>query len=496
MLDRYLLRELMVPMGFCLGGFMVFWLSFDLLGQVGTLQQRGLGAQEVAWYYCLEVPEMVSTVLPVGFLLALLYALTQHARHNEITAIRAAGVGMWRLCVPYLGVGLVMVAFLHAMAEHVAPACRARQERVLLGPAQSAADGVWRERIDVENAADRRVWNVGAFNEATGDMRRPRVRLWLGPGSRQAWMARSVTWTNGAWRAAGVTESMQRSGSDPAPVLAPRPSADFPSPGTAPGQLPWKGTKVTVWVPMPSWTTNAAGVKTNVLVPTAQSWTTNASATGPGGETWRASSVHPSGTWLGDVRVERGAPPGAWRLVMGDAATWSGKAWVFTNVTEYLFRGAKDGEPMVATVAGMEVVEAMESPELFRSEIRVNSLRRGRALRRPELTLREIDEYRRIHPNVAADLRATLETQWHARWAAPWTCIVVVLIAVPFGVVPGRRNLFYGVAGSIGLAFVYFIVQRLGFAMGQSGEVPAWAAAWAPNVAFGVAGAWLTSRIR
>jgi lipopolysaccharide export LptBFGC system permease protein LptF len=486
----------MVPMGFCLGGFMVFWLSFDLLGQVGTLQQRGLGPKAVAWYYCLGVPDMLSTVLPVGFLLALLYALTQHARHNEITAIRAAGVGMWRLCVPYLAVGIVMVASLHGISEGIAPGCRARQERMLAGAMQASAEGLWRERIDVENIADRRVWNVGAFNEASGEMRRPRVRLWIGPGSRHAWMARSVSWTNGGWRANGVTESLQRSAGDTAPILAPRPSSDFPPPGNAPGQLAWKGTPWVVWVPTATWLTNTAGIRTNVMVPVAQEWTTNAVAAGPAGEAWRAAAIQPSGTWLGDVRMDRETTPGAWRLVMGDAARWNGKAWVFTNVTEYLFRGAKDGEPMLATAPELEVVEATESPELFRSEIRINGLRRGRGLRRPDLTLREIDEYRRIHPNVPSDLRATLDTQWHARWAAPWTCLVVVLIAVPFGVAPGRRNLFYGVAGSIGLAFVYFVLQRLGFAMGQSGEVPGWAAAWAPNAMFGLAGAWMTSRIR
>lgn len=485
----------MVPMGFCLGGFMVFWLSFDLLGQVGTLQQRGLGFGDVAWYYCLEAPEMLSTVLPVGFLLALLYALTQHARHNEVTAIRAAGVGMARLCVPYLGVGLALVVFLHAMAEHVAPRCRVLQERMLLGAAANAKEGVWRERIDVENVADRRLWNVGAFNEVSGEMRRPRVRLWIGPGARQAWMARTVAWTNGAWRAAGVSESMQRSATDPAPMVAPRPSTDFPPPGEGPGRLPWKGEPWTVLVPVPTWVTNA-GVRTNILVATPQVWRTNLVATGPSGEAWRAAAMDPSGSWLADVRVEVPAPPGAWRLVMGDEARWQGEAWVFARVTEYLFRGAKDGEPMLATFPEIVLAEASETPDLFRSEIRVNSLRRGRALRRPELTLREIDAYRRIHPEVPADLRATLETQWHARWAAPWTCLVVVFIAVPFGVTPGRRNLFYGVAGSIGLAFVYFVLQRLGFAMGQSGELPGWAAAWIPNAAFAIAGAWLTSRIR
>ena len=30
LLDRYLLRELLVPFGYCLGGFLIFWTAFDI----------------------------------------------------------------------------------------------------------------------------------------------------------------------------------------------------------------------------------------------------------------------------------------------------------------------------------------------------------------------------------------------------------------------------------------------------------------------------------
>ena len=42
-------------------------------------------------------PDFLVTILPVVLLLALLYTLTNHARHNEITAMRAAGVSLWRV---------------------------------------------------------------------------------------------------------------------------------------------------------------------------------------------------------------------------------------------------------------------------------------------------------------------------------------------------------------------------------------------------------------
>ena len=78
----------------------------------------------------------------------------------------------------------------------------------------------------------------------------------------------------------------------------------------------------------------------------------------------------------------------------------------------------------------------------------------------------------------------------------PVTCLVVALIAIPFGAAPGRRNLFYGVAGSIFICLTYFVLQRVSLAFGSSGEWPAWLAAWLPNLFFGFSGIALMMRIR
>jgi len=42
LLDRYLLRELLVPLGYCLSGFLIFWLAFDLFSEMGQLQDQNL----------------------------------------------------------------------------------------------------------------------------------------------------------------------------------------------------------------------------------------------------------------------------------------------------------------------------------------------------------------------------------------------------------------------------------------------------------------------
>ena len=80
--------------------------------------------------------------------------------------------------------------------------------------------------------------------------------------------------------------------------------------------------------------------------------------------------------------------------------------------------------------------------------------------------------------------------------AAPFTCLAVVLIALPFGARSGRHNVFVGVAGSIFICFAYFILQRVSVGLGVAGYLPPVVAAWLPNILFGGAGIALMFRVR
>ena len=75
-------------------------------------------------------------------------------------------------------------------------------------------------------------------------------------------------------------------------------------------------------------------------------------------------------------------------------------------------------------------------------------------------------------------------------------CLVVVLIALPFGAASGRRNVFVGVASSIFIAFAFLGLTKVSLALGASGYMPAWLAGWLPNLVFGFTGLWLTARAR
>ena len=113
-----------------------------------------------------------------------------------------------------------------------------------------------------------------------------------------------------------------------------------------------------------------------------------------------------------------------------------------------------------------------------------------------DIPLTELWAFMQNNPDLSRDDENAVQTKFYGRLAAPWTCFVVVLMAIPFGAPSGRRNLFFGVAGSIFIGFTYFVLQKVSLALGHNGQLPGWLAAWLPNWLFGAAGLLLTARVR
>lgn len=370
LLDRYLLRELLVPLGYCLSGFLLLWVASDLITELSSLQEKKLHVGDVAQYYLVKTPEFLVLVLPMALLLALLYSLTNHARHNEITAIRAAGVSLGRLCLPYFGVGLVASAAVFALNEYCVPqsADAAEQIRNSRSPPPDGTPG--RDKIlnlGINNSRDGRDWIIGVYDLRTAEMLKPVVISKLPDGSHLELRAARAIRVNGIWNCFDVIEYRRPAQPDALPVLL---------------------------------------LRTNLLV----------------------------------------------------------------------------------------TPEFSETPEQIKSEIQIGSGNSLAKARRADIPISVILNYLRLHPHPSQ--AAALYTKLAGRLATPWTCLVVVLIAIPFGAASGRRNVFVGVASSILICFAYFVVQQVCLAAGAGGKMPPWLAGWLPNLVFGMTGLGLAARVR
>jgi lipopolysaccharide export system permease protein len=371
LLDRYLLRELLIPLGYCLCGFLILWISADLFTELGEFQRKRLVAHDIIEYYLLSTPNDLMLLMPMALLLALLYSLTNHARHHEITAMRAAGVSLWRLCLPYLGVGVAASLFLFALNELWLPDSTEAAEQILNRHVSRAGAPArdWVRNLGFTNSRDGRKWEIGLYNLKTTEMLKAHV-IWTKPDGSRLWIdAERAIRTNGVWTFFDVREHSE------------------------------------------------AAETNSFLVPSLQ-----------------------------------------------------------TNVALH--------------------AEFTETAEQIKSEVKLANTFTMRIGKRADIPVREILNYLRLHPKPSKSDASWLYTKLQGRLAAPWTCLVVVVIAIPFGAASGRRNVFVGVASSIVICFVFFVLQQVGLALGAGGHVAPWLAAWFPNLSFAIAGLWMTSIVR
>jgi lipopolysaccharide export system permease protein len=107
------------------------------------------------------------------------------------------------------------------------------------------------------------------------------------------------------------------------------------------------------------------------------------------------------------------------------------------------------------------------------------------------LSVPELREYLHFNADFPQTLLAPFQTHLQYRLALPWTCLVVVFIAAPLGIGYSRRGILSSVAASIVLVFSMNFLTHLFLALGEGDRIPAWAAAWTPNLLFATIGLYL-----
>lgn len=160
---RYLAFEFVPPFvyAFCLITLIIMMnLVVQMLGRIAG---KGLDPYVVMEFFFLNLAWIVALAIPMSVLVATLTAFGRLSAENEITALKAAGVNLWQLIVPYLLIAMVLGYLLVEFNNRVLPDFNHRT-RVLSGdihrkrPTLSLEEGMfifdlpkfvlWADRID------------------------------------------------------------------------------------------------------------------------------------------------------------------------------------------------------------------------------------------------------------------------------------------------------------------------------------------------------------
>ena len=120
-LDRYILRQYAGHLTLVLSAFWAIYVLAEFLDLFDDIQQNRVKGAVVLHFYAFHAPSILSLTAPVAILVAVLVTYGVLSRRNEITAMKAGGLSLYRVSFPTIAMGLVFSLVLFAMGEFILP---------------------------------------------------------------------------------------------------------------------------------------------------------------------------------------------------------------------------------------------------------------------------------------------------------------------------------------------------------------------------------------
>jgi len=120
-LTRYVLREHIAPFIYSLSLIVFLFVLNFAFQMLGKILGKGLPTRLILEFFVYNIAWILAMAVPMAALIATLMAFGRLAGDHEITAMKAGGVGLWRLTIPLLVAGAVLTAGLMAYNNWVLP---------------------------------------------------------------------------------------------------------------------------------------------------------------------------------------------------------------------------------------------------------------------------------------------------------------------------------------------------------------------------------------
>jgi len=200
-LSRYVLREFLVPLFYCLTGFVAVYVLFDLFGSFARMMDAHITFGQAVLYFCGYFAPFFHYIAPAALMLATLYTMWRFCRHSEIVAMRASGISFLTIVRPLLGVAFLLGCLVVYVNESFVPA-KAQWAAQMKTEAFDQTAMARADNIVYRNAADCRTWNVNTLEDADGEhLRGVRVTVDRPNGGARLMpvTAARADWLDGEW---------------------------------------------------------------------------------------------------------------------------------------------------------------------------------------------------------------------------------------------------------------------------------------------------------
>lgn len=127
-LDDYVIRDFLLYLAMIVASFLMLLLVFTLFELLGDILRNQISPLIVAEYLVNVAPYFLYNVTPLSILLAVLVTFGLMERSNEITAIKATGISIYRIVVPVLVMCTILAGGLFFFDQFYLPHANKRQD--------------------------------------------------------------------------------------------------------------------------------------------------------------------------------------------------------------------------------------------------------------------------------------------------------------------------------------------------------------------------------
>jgi len=119
-ISKYILKEILTPFGVTVLVFTLIFLIGNLMQLIEMIVQKGVGLWDIARLLGYTMPFLFVYIIPMAFFISILLGFLRLSSDNEVTALKASGVGFFQLLPPVFVLslaGYLLTSFMAMVAQ-------------------------------------------------------------------------------------------------------------------------------------------------------------------------------------------------------------------------------------------------------------------------------------------------------------------------------------------------------------------------------------------
>ena len=127
-LDLYILKEFVIILTLTIASSVIIFTVFSLFEILDEIFKNRIPWSHVVTYYFFVWPMIISLVLPLCILISLLICFGLLEKSNQIMALKACGISLYRIASPVAAFGILLAIGIFALQEFILPYTNQRQD--------------------------------------------------------------------------------------------------------------------------------------------------------------------------------------------------------------------------------------------------------------------------------------------------------------------------------------------------------------------------------